>query len=184
MSTHLKISYLYTNPQVRSRLDMHRSISGEPEKVVIAAIVKGWLNANREHYLDIAARDCVARGLDFNVWARIVADGGFIGLDRKHYLPRPLQVVDKLNDTKLQLAKQKSFLNHLTFGTMHLVLFKTVQYYARESLIDTVSKIVQYHIDTFWGEIYAPQIKYENYDNWVLPAVYRNGAKALPTGSP
>jgi hypothetical protein len=175
MASQINVSYYYTNSIVRSQLDACRRVSGEPEKVMVNQIIKNWLDLHRKHYLDVAARDCFSRDIKFDAWAKIVFYKGFPELERLHPIlsVRHSSSIDKLNDklhdTRLKLERNRSHLNHLTFGVLHTILFKVVQHYSGDTLIDTISKIVQYTMNQNWIETYAPQVRYESFDNWVLP---------------
>lgn len=161
------LAYYYVSPQDAERLDLFRDVAGDTEKTLITQFVRGWIGRNRDYYLTLARFDAKKREISFRNWAEVIVEEGIEALPPYKQEVKDIPADNPLKDVVLSPDVTRRGINYIMLGTQNLALLRIAIHYDRDNAIGFISRIVKEHLDRNWEKLYLPQVKAENFENWI-----------------
>lgn len=157
MSYDFRINYIYMRPETKERFDQACEEIGWALRTQAVQCLKAFSREHKDYYISCALMDAEARGMTQEEYYRVLRDEGADKLKsyidmRPGFPPTPLDRIPPIDE-----IRQKY--NKVSLTGYNLVLLRVAQIVDRGTMIQLVSRIIEYHFQKYWDLVYAPQIR-------------------------
>lgn len=147
--TRVAVKYIYLEPKYYTKLKKISEHVVASDRELLVQSVRSVLVYQREHYLSYAKSEAIALGLSWSDYAALLNTDDYLGEAVLEYRPSSLSEIPE--QTKDGIRVQ---VNEILLPEQSAFILKIIARKERLKMSQVISRMVVWHIDTFWESRY------------------------------